>query len=88
MFNNSQQIKIGFVPSYRGEWGSIPLWCVQMRKEALAVLNKIVGIEVVVPQPCVEDNQVVDPVIGYSPDGAVGNLDQGDAVAEFFPARR
>lgn len=81
-------IKIGFVPTYRGEWGSIPPWCVQMRKEALEVLQKLPGLEVIVPRPCLDDNQVVDPDHGYVPDGAVGNLDQGDVVAEFFARQK
>jgi len=86
VFDNN--IKIGFVPSYRGEWGSIPPWCVQMRAEALAVLSKVTGLELVVPQPCPEDNQAVDPERGYSPDGAVGNLDQGEAIAEYFARKK
>jgi L-fucose isomerase-like protein len=85
---NDHDIKIGFVPSYRGEWGTIPPWCVQMRSEALAVFGKVAGMEVVVPRPCAEDNQVVDPERGYSPDGAVGNLDQGEAVAEYFARQK
>jgi L-fucose isomerase-like protein len=88
MLNNQPIIKIGFVPSYRGEWGTIPPWCVQMRSEALAVFGKVAGMEVVVPRPCAEDNQVVDPERGYSPDGAVGNLDQGEAVAEYFARQK
>ena len=86
VFDNN--IKIGFVPSYRGEWGSIPPWCVQMRAEALAVLSKVTGLELVVPQPCPENNQAVDPERGYSPDGAVGNLDQGEAIAEYFARKK
>jgi L-fucose isomerase-like protein len=84
MPDNNHNIKIGFVPSYRGEWGRTPPWCLQMRTEALAVFEKIVGMEVVVPQPCAEDEQTVDASQGYTPDGAVGNLDQGEAVAEYF----
>ena len=86
VFDNN--IKIGFVPSYRGEWGSIPPWCVQMRAEALAVLSKVTGLELVVPQPCPVNNQAVDPERGYSPDGAVGNLDQGEAIAEYFARKK
>jgi L-fucose isomerase-like protein len=84
MSNNNLNIKIGFVPSYRGEWGSIPPWCAQMRSEALEVFRKVAGLEVIVPQPSPEDNTIIDPESGYSPDGAVGNLDQGEAVAEYF----
>jgi L-fucose isomerase-like protein len=88
MVNNYPMVKLGFVPSYRGEWGSIPPWCAQMRTEALAVLDKMPGLEVVVPQSCAEDNQLVDPDHGYSPDGAVGNLDQGEAMAEYFTRQK
>ncbi len=88
MPNNSQTVKIGFVPSYRGDWGSTPPWCIQMRAEALAVFGKISGMEVIVPQPGPENNQSVDAELGYTPDGAIGNLDQGEAVAEYFARKK
>lgn len=88
MQNNNHNVTIGFVPSYRGEWGQTPPWCIQIRVEALAVFNKINGMDVIVPQPCPEDNQTVDAEKGYTPDGAVGNLDQGEAVADFFANKK
>jgi len=77
-------VKIGFVPSYRGDWGAISPWCVKMRADALAAFKKADGLEVVVPTSCPEDDTVVDAWRGYTPSGAVGDLDQGEAVAEFF----
>jgi len=88
MTNTHQTVTIGFVPSYRGEWGSTPPWCIQMRAEALAVFGKIAGLEVVVPQPRAENDQTVDAERGYTPDGAVGNLDQGEAMAEYFARQK
>jgi L-fucose isomerase-like protein len=77
-------VKIGFVPSYRGEWGSIPAWCVQLRADALSAFQIIAGLQIVTPTPCPEDDRRVDARQGYTPAGAVGNLDQGEAVAEYF----
>jgi L-fucose isomerase-like protein len=88
MLDTNLNIKIGFVPSYRGEWGTIPPWCVQMRAEALDVFQKVAGMEVVAPQPSPADNTIVDPERGFTPDGAVGNLDQGEAVAEYFSRQK
>jgi L-fucose isomerase-like protein len=77
-------IKIGFVPSYRGDFGPPPAWCVQMRAEALAAFRKITGLQIVAPTPCPDDDKQVDTLHGYTPAGMVGNLDQGEAVAEYF----
>jgi L-fucose isomerase-like protein len=80
-------VKIGFVPSYRGEWGTIPDWCAKMRAEALEVLGKIPNLEVVTPQPA-PDGRTTDPEKGFTPDGAIANLDQGEAIVEFFARQR
>ncbi len=77
-------VKIGLVPSYRGGWGKIPEWCLKMRKNAISALNQIEGLELVVPEPSPEDGKTLDPHQGYVPGGAVGSLDQGEAVAEYF----
>ena len=84
---DNMTVKIGFVPSYRGEWGGIPDWCVKMRAEALDVMAKIPGLQVVVPQ-IAPDKRSLDAAQGYTPDGAVSNLEQGEAMAEYFAAQR
>jgi L-fucose isomerase-like protein len=85
---NHHTVTIGFVPSYRGEWGVTPPWCLQMRADALAIFSKIAGMKVVVPQPCPENAQAVDADLGYTPGGAIGTLDEGDAVAEYFASKK
>ncbi len=77
-------VKIGFVPSYRGGYGSISPWCIEMRKHSLAALAQVEGMEIITPQPCPDDNSIVDATKGHVPDGAVWNLDQAEAIAEYF----
>lgn len=73
-------VKIGFVPSYRfGEMN----WCAKMRADSLAMFGKVMGMQVVVPQPS-PDGVSVDALNGLTPYGMVANLEQGDAVAEYF----
>ena len=77
---NPTPIKIGFVPSYRfGEMG----WCKKMRTEGIEALASIPGVEVIVPQPA-PDGTTVDPARGRTPNGMVHNLEQADAVVEYF----
>jgi L-fucose isomerase-like protein len=73
-------LKLGFVPSYRSRWTP---WTEKMREDSLAALAGIEGLEVVVPQPG-PDGETIDPIAGYTPHGAVCNLDEGEAVAEYF----
>lgn len=76
----SMKLKIGFVPSYRfGEMN----WCKKLRSDSLAAFARVEGMEVVVPAPS-PDGAVVDAELGLTPNGMVANLEQGDAVAEFF----
>ena len=77
-------VKIGFVPSYRGGYRSISPWCIKMRADSLAILAQVEGMEIVVPQPCPDDNNIVDATKEYVPDVAVCNLDQAEVVAEYF----
>ena len=84
----SSIVKIGFVPSYRFFGGSIPDWCVQMRREALESFHQIPGMEVVVPVPSPGDNLALDPEKGYTPDGAIYDLDQAEVVSEFFARQK
>ncbi len=78
-------VKIGFVPSYR-DFGPrpIPDWCVKMRDSALSAFQNIPGMSVIVPTASPTDPRGIDPLHGYSPYGAVCDLDQAEAVAEFF----
>lgn len=78
-------VKIGFVPSHRhyGD-GPMPDWCVKMRADALTALQSVPGLQIVVPQPCPEDRTRLDAEKGYTPDGAVWNLDHAEVVADYF----
>jgi len=78
------KVKIGFVPSYRAEWGAMNAWCKKMRSDALDALVKVAGLELVYPRSCPDDPRRIDPILGYTPDGAVGNLDEGEALADYF----
>lgn len=73
-------VRIGFVPSYRFRFGS---WCEKMRNDSLASFTKVEGVEVIVPQPA-PDGISLDPGKGYTPHGAVRDLDQAEVVAEYF----
>jgi L-fucose isomerase-like protein len=80
-------VKIGYVPSYRGEWGTIPDWCAKMRREALDLLSQVPNLEVVAPQ-IAADGKTTDAALGCTPDGAISNLNQGEAMAEYFAAQK
>lgn len=73
-------VKLGFVPSYRSRWGD---WAEKMRADSLAAMATVPGVEIVVPQapPEGEDR---DPLKGYAPNGGVQNLDDAEAIAEYF----
>jgi L-fucose isomerase-like protein len=74
------RVKIGFVPSFRFRYTP---WCQKMRDESLATFGQIAGLEIVVPKPS-PDGVTVDAEKGYTPHGMVNNLDQAEAVAEYF----
>lgn len=74
------KIKIGFVPSYRFGFST---WTKKMRDESISAFSKIKGAEIVVPQPS-PDGKSIDAEKGFTPHGAVNNLDQAEAVAEYF----
>lgn len=76
-------VKIGFVPSYR-HFGPFPEWCARMRREGLEALRSIPGMQVIAPEPCPGDPQRIDPEKGWLPDGAIWDLDQAEAAAEYF----
>lgn len=73
-------VKIGFIPSYRS--GFSP-WCEKMRNDSLNVFNGIEGIELVFPQSA-PDEVSLDAEKGYTPHGAVTNLEQAEVLAEYF----
>jgi len=81
---NRTQVRIGFVPSYR--FGFSP-WCEKMRNDSLAAFAGMEGMEVVVPQPA-PDGGSLDPEKGYTPHGAVTNLNQAEVVAEYFMSQK
>ena len=77
---NDVKVRIGFVPSYR--FGFNP-WCEKMRNESLAVFSAMGNLEVIVPSPS-PDRTGIDAENGYTPYGAVTNLNQAEAVSEYF----
>jgi L-fucose isomerase-like protein len=77
---NDIKVKIGFVPSYR--FRCTP-WCQKMRDDSLRAFAEVKGMEVVVPQPS-PDGKSLDAINGYTPNGTVNNLDEAEAVAEYF----
>lgn len=81
---NKHTVRIGFVPSYR--FGYSP-WCEKMKNDSLATFSSIKGMEVIVPKPSL-DGKSNDPQKGYTPHGAVNNLDQAEAVAEYFVSQK
>ncbi len=78
------KVKLGFVPSYRFRYTE---WCQKMRDESLEAFAQVKGLTVVVPQPS-PDGEALDSVKGYTPHGMVSNLDEGEAVAEYFRSQR
>jgi L-fucose isomerase-like protein len=81
----TQTIKLGLIPSVRhGGDAPIPDWCAQLRRQALAVLPNVPGLELVAPGVHPTDARTLDPDAGYTPDGAVYHLDHAEALAEYF----
>lgn len=76
----NSKVKIGFVPSYRFRFTD---WCEKMRADSLAAFAKINGLEVVVPQPSLDD-ATLDAEQGLTPHGTVSKLDEAEVVAEYF----
>ena len=78
-------VKLGFVPSCRhGGDAPVPKWCSEMRQAAINALPKVRGLELVVPSANPGNAADLDPEKGFVPCGAVWNLDQAEAVAEYF----
>jgi L-fucose isomerase-like protein len=58
-----------------------------MRADSMAAFARVTGLEVVAPEPS-PDGVTVDAQKGCTPDGMVANLDQAEAVADYFAARK
>jgi L-fucose isomerase-like protein len=56
----------------------------QLRREALAALPNVPGLELVAPSENPADPKTLDPEAGFTPYGAVYHLDHAEAVAEYF----
>ena len=80
-------VKIGFVPSYREFTKAsipVPAWVLKMRRDALAAFRQVPGLQVIAPAACPEDHTRLDGSQGFTPDGVICNLNQAEAVADFF----
>ena len=84
-----QTIRVGFVPSHR-YFGNGPIadWPAQMRAEALEAFARLPMLDALAPQASPEDPFALDAERGYTQGGAVCNLDQADAVAEYFSRQK
>lgn len=77
----SVSIRLGFVPSYRFQWTP---WTARMREDSYRALSALPGVaQVVMPQPAA-DGATADAERGLTPFGAVHDLDEAEAVAEYF----
>lgn len=73
-------VKLGFVPSYRNRWTP---WTDKMRAESLLALSELDDVQVVAPHPAPE-GKGIDAGKGLTLHGAVQNLDQAEAVTQYF----
>jgi L-fucose isomerase-like protein len=78
------KIRIGLVPTYR--WRMSP-WCSKMLKDSLRALKAVKGMELVVANPS-PDEKTPDAAKGEVPFSSVVNLDQAEAMAEYFAAQK
>ncbi len=70
-------IHLGLVPSFHNT-GPIPEWVIRMRREAIAALTTLEGVEVVVPIPAKEDPGDGSGCLTLG--GCIFTLDQADAL--------
>jgi L-fucose isomerase-like protein len=77
-------VRLGLIPSYRFRWTP---WTEKMRNGSLAAIAGVPGGDVIAPQPA-PDGESIDPEQGYTPYGAVHELDEGEAVAEYFARKK
>jgi L-fucose isomerase-like protein len=80
----SIHVRLGFVPSYRFGWTA---WTERMRNESLATFAGVSGVEIVVPQVPL-DGACLDAEKGCSPHGAIQDLDQADAMADYLARQK
>ena len=77
----SVSVRLGFVPSYRFQWTP---WTTKIREDSFKALSALPGVaQVVMPQPS-PDEQTLDAEKGLTPYGAVHDLDEAEAMAEYF----
>ena len=69
-------VKIGFVPSYRFRYTE---WVQKMRDDSLAALARLDGLDVVAPQA-----GELDALNGLTPHGMVHTLDEAEVVVAYF----
>jgi len=82
-------VRLGFVPSYRFRWTP---WAERMRRESLAALAALPGVDVIAPEVLPEGQEggataaglATRATDGRTPHGAVRDLDQAEAVAAHF----
>jgi L-fucose isomerase-like protein len=77
-------VRVGFVPSYRFQCTP---WCHTMRDQSLAAFSRVPGMEVVVPGP-LPDGAAADATGELTLHGMVASLEDADAVADFFAAKK
>jgi L-fucose isomerase-like protein len=78
------RVRIGLVPTYR--WRMSP-WCAKMLKDSIKALKAIKGLELIVPKAS-PDDKTIDAAKGEIPFGGLVNLDQAEALAEYFAAQK
>lgn len=76
-------VRIGFVPTHR--WSLTP-WCAKMREDSLRALQSIPGVEAVAPRAAA-DGKAIDAPAGVIGPGSIVNLDQAQALAQYFASR-
>lgn len=81
---NQSSVRIGLVPTHR--WRLSP-WCRKMLDDSLKALKGIEGMELVIPQPSPDDT-TINAAKGQIPHGSVVNLDQAEAMAEYFASQK
>lgn len=73
-------VKLGFVPSYRLRWTD---WTEQMRRESIAALSGVDGVEMVYPAVAADEGAAAG-VPGAVVHGAVHTLDEAEKIAAYF----
>lgn len=77
-------VRLGFVPTFRFRNTA---WTEKMRADSLAAFAAVPGLEVIAPTAG-PAGSAPDPLTGSTPFGMVNNLDQAEAVADYFQAQK